>query len=312
MDEQKYTTQPRKPEPAQPAGPVKVRRVGTFSLGVMLVVIGVLLVARMIFPALNVSLIFRFAPAVLIVLGIEVLCYAARPDVRLKYDGVSIFLILVMTLACGTSSFVARIWDNYDSYMVRQMTLEKQVAQVLDTIPEAHSTVRDFNVYTDSSTMDELLADSQSVATLYLTMNRGAQSSAEEFAADCKAVMDACRSQGLDIWKYRFDVWQSYDSFDEAVVPVWDLEVNSWSAGADVETLAGLVETRYNYDGAVYDSLEEAQRELYRSVFDSDPDEDYRNETGTSPDARQRQEFMTGRLAQAGVVMTAETASGSL
>ena len=36
----------------------------------------------------------RLAPVVFIGLGIEVLIYAARPDVKLKYDGVSIFLCI--------------------------------------------------------------------------------------------------------------------------------------------------------------------------------------------------------------------------
>ena len=37
-------------------------------------------------PNVNVLSVVKYAPVVLIVLGIEVLIYAARPDVKIKYD----------------------------------------------------------------------------------------------------------------------------------------------------------------------------------------------------------------------------------
>ena len=82
------------PDPMPPLReepPKKVRRAGTFTLGLVLVAAGVLLVLSSVLPSFDMRWALRLAPVVFIGLGIEVLIYAARPDVKLKYDGVSIF-----------------------------------------------------------------------------------------------------------------------------------------------------------------------------------------------------------------------------
>ena len=80
QDASQETTAQAAPETA-PKPPVKVRRVGTFSLGLMLVAIGAIQLAQIFMPNVNVLSVVKYAPVVLIVLGIEVLIYAARHDV---------------------------------------------------------------------------------------------------------------------------------------------------------------------------------------------------------------------------------------
>ena len=60
-------------------------------------------------PNVNVLSVVKYAPVVLIVLGIEVLIYAARPDVKIKYDGISIFLCIIIMLTAGASGAVAAV-----------------------------------------------------------------------------------------------------------------------------------------------------------------------------------------------------------
>ena len=105
QDASQETTAQAAPETA-PKPPVKVRRVGTFSLGLMLVAIGAIQLAQIFMPNVNVLSVVKYAPVVLIVLGIEVLIYAARPDVKIKYDGVSIFLCIIIMLTAGASGAV--------------------------------------------------------------------------------------------------------------------------------------------------------------------------------------------------------------
>ena len=100
QDASQETTAQAAPETA-PKPPVKVRRVGTFSLGLMLVAIGAIQLAQIFMPNVNVLSVVKYAPVVLIVLGIEVLIYAARPDVKIKYDGISIFLCIIIMLTAG-------------------------------------------------------------------------------------------------------------------------------------------------------------------------------------------------------------------
>lgn len=94
-------------------------RVGTFTIGIILVVLGVMMLAAQIngFPALD--QILKWWPAALIMLGIEVLVYIAlskQEEPRLKFDGLSIFMIIVVMLfsagAFTFSSIASRIKVN--------------------------------------------------------------------------------------------------------------------------------------------------------------------------------------------------------
>ena len=52
---------------------IRVRRLGSVTFGIVLISTGILLLVNAILPALNLALVFRFWPVVLIALGIEVL-----------------------------------------------------------------------------------------------------------------------------------------------------------------------------------------------------------------------------------------------
>lgn len=52
---------------------IRIRRVGSVTFGVVLVVTGVLFLLKVFFPALDYLMIFRFWPVILILLGVEVL-----------------------------------------------------------------------------------------------------------------------------------------------------------------------------------------------------------------------------------------------
>lgn len=74
------------------------RRVGTLTLGVTLVVMGVLFLLRLIgLSWLNPELIFRCWPVILILLGGEVLLsYLINKEEKICYDGWGIFLVFMM------------------------------------------------------------------------------------------------------------------------------------------------------------------------------------------------------------------------
>lgn len=52
---------------------IRVRRVGTVTFGTVLVVIGILFLIHLAFPAFHYYVVYRFWPIILIMLGIEVL-----------------------------------------------------------------------------------------------------------------------------------------------------------------------------------------------------------------------------------------------
>ena len=101
MDEMK-TNPPVQNSPAEP--PKKVRRVGTMAFAVLLIAGGVLLLAQQFMPKANLLAVLKFAPVILIVLGIEVLVYSTKPNVKLKFDWLGILGCAFVLVVVGTAS----------------------------------------------------------------------------------------------------------------------------------------------------------------------------------------------------------------
>ena len=80
---------------------MKQRRVGTFSLGILMVLIGVLILTGSIKGKSGVLLILKFWPVILISIGIEILYFVYKnkqEEVKLKYDVLSVFIFIIMVL----------------------------------------------------------------------------------------------------------------------------------------------------------------------------------------------------------------------
>ena len=78
-----------------------VRRVGTLTMGIVLVVSGCCMLLSMFFPALELTLVLQLSPVILVSLGVETLL-AARGGGKVKYDWVGMILccLLVCTAVC--------------------------------------------------------------------------------------------------------------------------------------------------------------------------------------------------------------------
>lgn len=125
------------PAPAEPVQSVKQRRVGTFTLGIALIMIGIMVPLSMIYQE-RAMLIFRFAPAILIILGVEVLYYAIRyKESKLRYDGLSIFLVIMMTVITLIASTVTPFVSNTYAYSKQERELRIETrTQMTDVIDE--------------------------------------------------------------------------------------------------------------------------------------------------------------------------------
>ncbi|MBB2182110.1 hypothetical protein H0486_04380 [Lachnospiraceae bacterium MD1] len=76
----------------------KVHRVGTITLGGMLVVFGILFLLRIFIPALSYDIIFKLWPVVFIFLGLEILIanFSQKED-KLVYDKTAFALIIILS-----------------------------------------------------------------------------------------------------------------------------------------------------------------------------------------------------------------------
>jgi membrane-bound ClpP family serine protease len=76
-------------------------RVGTFSMGILLILVGILLLLGELSGISSVKLIFTWWPLILITLGLEVLAhvyFSGQESPTVKYDGFSIFIILLIII----------------------------------------------------------------------------------------------------------------------------------------------------------------------------------------------------------------------
>ena len=88
---------------------MKSKKIGVLTLGVSLVVFGVLFLLRAFFPALSYISVLKFWPVVLILLGLEVLIAALLPQKegapRTSVDVASVVLLfLTLFIACGLAA----------------------------------------------------------------------------------------------------------------------------------------------------------------------------------------------------------------
>lgn len=75
----------------------RTHKVGTITLGIILVLFGGVFLVRLFVPALTYDIIWRLWPFAMISLGIEVLISTFRSD-KAKYDGWGIFLTFLITV----------------------------------------------------------------------------------------------------------------------------------------------------------------------------------------------------------------------
>lgn len=295
------------PNPA-PEPPKKIRRVGTFTLGLVLVAAGVLLLLNSFVPGFDLRWALRLAPVVLIGLGIEVLIYSARPDVKLKYDGVSIFLCIVLLCGAGCAAVAGRVWEYYDPAVTLaeeqlRADCEARTTELLAAQPGLRDKIADISANVElhyiRDSQDGAVPQAGDTLNLYVTVWPEACATREEFAALARAVMDACAADGQPYTTYRFDTLQR-DVYDGMVT--YELYVNGdWQRTAGADALARNVQETYWYNDSgftSYDDMHNYQQEMLRQ----DLVDEYYEKFGESPSA----EWLDEQLAK---VSTPESAA---
>jgi len=86
------------------------RRIGTLTMGMMLVLMGLAFMSHLVWPAIDYLALIDFWPVILILLGIETIAsYVVNREDRLKYDGWAIVILIVLTgfaMCMGAIQFV--------------------------------------------------------------------------------------------------------------------------------------------------------------------------------------------------------------
>ena len=201
------------------------RRVGSLTLGACLIAAGIFFLCYYFVPGFDWQLVVRIAPAAaLVLLGCEVLFFAARPG-RWKYDFVSVLVCLGLIAVCMCLSFLPMVWSEIDPARGQnEMKLSKAyTTQVYEALRKENPDLRLRDVYTDlylySNDVNALQEMQPGDGHLSLTvMLYGPYDSTGAFAQDCRSVAGTVRAGTLQpdelriVWSPDNDPGQSLDS----------------------------------------------------------------------------------------------------
>lgn len=247
----------------KPAKELPRRRVGSFTLGACLIAAGIFFLCYYFVPGFDWKLALKIAPAAgLILLGGEVLFFAARPE-RRRYDFGSVFICLVLMAGCFCLSLLPVVWDslsperNQTSMKLGQQYTADAYAQIRKSDPDAP--VKDINgevyLYTSSVKTLEDIDNGSGYVTLDVELS-GTYGSTEEFAQVCRSMTDAvqqCRPQPdalIFAWAPDHDdPEKSLDSGSLQQVEQYTLElVGIAQLDWDVDQMAKQTEVQYLLD----------------------------------------------------------------
>lgn len=239
--------------------PKKVRRVGTVAFALLLIASGFLLIAQQFLPNFDLLYVFRFAPALLILLGIEVLIYGTNNKVQMKFDWLAIVGSAVTLCIVGAATLAPYVWQymgpaNAAAENAYEHRFTDGLYNAMNDDPALKSRISNLyvsvslNHYGDTTLQegDYVYAEACLGNTYYAT--------AEDFAADCLRIYQAAKKADIPVRNYTF-----YTDTDRSnTARGYNLDfLASYAEGLTAAELANQVHETYYYNGDAYDTLED-------------------------------------------------------
>ena len=196
---------PPKTPPKRPAGPQPkeekqpVRRVGSVTLGLCLMAVGVCFLLYYFAPGFDWLLVAKVgAPLALVALGVETLWCAARPG-RWKYDFLAVFGCLVLMGGAFCLTLLPLFWEQVSpERRIQTETLKDEYEQALfDALEDTGIQLFTVHTYMDTGygVQPETLAELNQPG-VYLSLSLelyGPYDRTADFASDCAALRDAVK-----------------------------------------------------------------------------------------------------------------------
>ena len=241
-----------------------VRRAGSITMGIALIVCGLAIVLYYVVPGFNLIALAKFAPLILVCLGIEILWANARKgDALLKYDLLSMFLCFMLICGSAGVSLIPAVWQFYGPERSRiearlQNDMEGLIYNKLadQNIKEArvNLTLTDSALNADMDIFDISAADYLHVSITFADDF----TDAADFATACRSILDKLNDLGI----------QQFAFYAQNDTDQWELWIdNIFQRNASVEQLTQEVSHNiYYFDGSEYYWLTEdeiAQREAH-------------------------------------------------
>ena len=288
--------------------PKKVRRVGSIAFALVLIAAGVLLIVYQFAPQFDLLKILKFSPVILIALGIEMLVYSARPDVKVKFDWLAMLGTAFTLCIVGTAALLPLAiseWSPARDYARNRIESQKADAMygALTADPALKAKLNSLNVevhFFHEADGDYTLQSGDD-CILYAAL-QGPYADAETFAADCMAVMQRAADDGLGFTCYHFN---ADEDTDDGISYYLDC-VASYPAGLTAAQVAQRVQASYHYDGSSYSSQADRNEAIRQDLRDEIGEEYADAHDGEYPTQEYLDEEVARRLA--GQIATPESA----
>ena len=258
--------------------PKKVRRVGSIAFALVLIAAGVLLIVYQFVPQFDLLKILKFSPVILVALGIEMLVYSARPDVKVKFDWLAMLGTAFTLCIVGTAALLPLAiseWGPARNYAQTRIESQKADAMYSALTPnpalKAKTDSLSVDVWFNHDTDGDYTLQSGDDCILYAAL-QGPYADAETFAADCMAVMQRAADDGLGFTCYHFN---ADEDIDDGISYYLDC-VASYPAGLTAAQVAQRVTESYHYDGSSFSS-ETDRNEYIKTRLRDDIAEEYAN-----------------------------------
>lgn len=288
--------------------PKKVRRVGSIAFALVLIAAGVLLMVYQLVPQFDLLKILKFSPVLLIVLGIEMLVYSARPDVKVKFDWLAMLGTAFTLCIVGTAALLPLAiseWSPARDYARNRIGMQKADAMysALTADPElkARTNSLSVNVWFNHETHGNYTLQDGDDCILHTELVND-YADAETFAADCMAVMQRAADDGLGFTCYHFN---ADEDTDDGISYYLDC-VASYPAGLTAAQVAQRVQVSYHYDGSSYSSQADRNEAIRQDLRDEIGEEYADAHDGEYPTQEYLDEEVARRLA--GQIATPESA----
>ena len=291
--------------------PKKTRRVGTLAFALVLILAGVLLMLYQLMPSLDLLWILKFSPAILIVLGIELLFYSSKPDVRVRFDWLSMLGCAFILCIVGTAAVLPTVWHLWGperEHAASRIESEK-VAGIYNALtgdPALKSRVANAHVkvWISHTASDSYALQAGDECALYLSFTAEYDSD-EAFAADCQAVVQAADANGLGFTTYYFS---SCDDLQEGTRYTLDCNA-AFPVGLTAAQLAQRVQASYCYDDNSVSRAADRDDYIRRQLRNAISDEYADRHDGVYPDEEYLNKETERRFAALYGIATPETAA---
>ena len=180
---------------------MRERRVGTFTMGLALLAIGILTLVGVFWKELDLVWVLRLSPAILIFLGIEILVFSFHNSEKLKYDGLSIVFAVLLIFGTLLASVCVQAYEGLSENAETQLRWEDRTETALGEAFSGHGEVENFSV---SPADRGLVLFTGEPVRMSARVTLSTSGSGEEFAAKIVSALDAMEGAELPNGSVRF------------------------------------------------------------------------------------------------------------